>query len=150
VRSTYGEVSTMNLRLANSRKNSSIGLLRDRGEGNLVYVWARSLNYNFQELGFSSVRLTNSSHPTVFARMMIEGLDNHLRTFGFTRLPSKQAFYRYVNFNVGNLLSDITRLQGDKRIGIFPKIILQPFITSFQKDSPQVGLLVDVDYAFRP
>ncbi len=127
----------------------SIGLLRDRGEGNLVYAWSRSSDIIFQESGFSSVRLNKSSHPTVFARIMVEGLDNHLRTLGFTRLPSKPAFYRYVNFSSGNLLSEIAKLQGEKRIGIFPKVILQSFITSFQKDSPQIGLLVDVDYAFR-
>ena len=125
-----------------------MGFVRDRDNGQRVHAWTCTSDGDFDENGFTQVDVAKSSHPTLFARIMMEGIDRPLKSIGFTRLPSKPFFYRYVNFSVGNMLAD-TQLKDDRGVGIHPKLILQSFITSFERDRPIIRLIVGVGYSFK-
>lgn len=133
-----------------ARLHPSFGFLRDRRDGNYVYAWSYSSNPSLQEPGFSPITISQGSHPTVLSKILTEGVSRHLQSIGFTRLPSKEFAYKFVNFSVGNLLSEIPELKAEENVlGVFPKINIQSFVTSFEVDRPRIGLIVDVDYAVR-
>jgi hypothetical protein len=57
--------------------------------------------------------------------------------------------HRFVDLRSGNLLAGISELADDSRIGIYPSVQLQTFVTAFDLDKPLVYLIVDVDQYFR-
>ncbi len=120
---------------------------RDVDDGARVYVWGHHSGVEFRQPGFRAVHVELFESTPLFCRVLLSGVDRHLHTRGFARIGRNG----YVNWGTGNLLSglDVRGFIPDARIGIFPKILIDSFVTRFRDGAPLVGVTVDIAYTTR-
>jgi len=120
---------------------------RDRYDGSRVYIWRHDESAAFARNGFRLASVARSDNPALFCRIMLEGIDRHLSGLGFVQIGRRG----YANWAVGNLLSriQVTGFVPDPRVGIFPKIEIDSFLTGSGNEHPVIGLVVDIVYTSR-
>lgn len=127
------------------RTRTELAFLRDRNYGSVVYAWRKQGAGGQPPSGFEPVSMSRGSYPGVFARAMLDAIDAKLQKEGFARLPSAPYVFRFVNFGSGNLLDEIAELR-DARLGIYPVVTIQSFVTTFGDGVPHIGIVIDVDH----
>lgn len=123
---------------------------RDRNDGSRIVVWRHDGNTEFVRPGFKPAVMTMDENVSLFCRVMLDGIDRHLRDRGFVRLRGRGT--AYANWATGNVFDRVfgKALDNDPRIGIFPEIHVESFVTSgAERGRPFVGLIVDVDSTLR-
>lgn len=119
---------------------------RDTRDGSRVYAWRHSGDVTFERVGFRPVTVTTGENAEFACRVMLDGIDRHLRAVGFTRVGGLRG--GYANWSLGNLFDRVLgdRLGRDARVGVYPRIVVDSFVTSgLSPDEPFIGLIVDVD-----
>jgi hypothetical protein len=114
---------------------------RDFTTGNTVYLWSESQSEPPGGLQAAKKELAVTDHPVLVSRMVLDAFENELVRMGFTELGHHRKCF--VNFNKGNLLAAIED-SVDSRVGVYPKISMNSFFTSFGNGEHIYGLLADI------
>ena len=83
----------------------------------------------------------------MFERLLQDAVEARLQSAGFRR----RGYRNFVNYSRGNLLEKIKPLSTAVKqpLGIYPKIVVDAFFTSFSDRALKLGLVVDVLYTTR-
>jgi hypothetical protein len=127
------------------KANSGTVTWRDRENGRVLYVWHPDGILTNKPTGFSEVSVTLHESPQLFQRLLTDAVERRLGGLGFTRKGAG-----FVNYSKPSLLASIPALaSADRRIGIYPKILIDVLFTKTALNNLVMGLVVDVVYTTR-
>ncbi len=127
------------------RANPGAVTWRDRENGRALYLWHPDRPLVEKPPGFNEVTINLEESPQIFQRMLFNAVERRLTTLGFTQKGSG-----FVNYSKPSLLASIPALAtADRRIGVYPKILLDILFTKTALDELVIGLVVDVVYTTR-
>lgn len=123
---------------------------RDALDSERVFVVPHRDDVTFRRDGFRAALVRVEENPYLFAHLLKDGIGRHLEGLGFTRVRRRE--FGFANWNVGNLL-DRVKAPGfahvDPRVGVYPRIIVESFITGEPDAAPSIGVVVDIAYDTR-
>jgi hypothetical protein len=114
--------------------------------GETLYLWPTGDTALAGTIQASPKRLVPADNPPLVSAMILQAFEQEMVSMGFTLTGRKRRCF--VNLSKGNFLVNITGTP-DGRVGVYPKIVLDSFFTSFAKDEYIFGLVVDVDTQVR-
>jgi len=117
------------------------GVWRD---GDKIYIWKRNSGVETADSSrFEKVELDVNSNPKLVSKMIREAIHAMMDELEFTKIPGRFGDFTFTKFTpTANFISADKNYKIDERVGIFPRVIIETFFTSFS-DSMIYGLLVD-------
>lgn len=113
-------------------------------DGNTIYIWKHGRNVPTSLDNFKAAKINLKDHPQLFSRILAEGIYRRMEELGYVKLPGRYGNFEFADFSLSsNLLAKGHRFKIDARVGIFPRIILETFFSSFSADII-LGLIVDL------
>ena len=124
-----------------TRLSADWSVWRNIISGNDVYLWSSTSDSVPPGLKVSLKKILVNENPALVSKIILDAFEREFIRIGFTPLGYKSKFF--VNFKKGNLLSDCD-ITIDSRVGIYPKILIDSFFTSFNRYKCIYGLVTDV------
>jgi hypothetical protein len=113
-------------------------------EADKIFVWKRNSDVKTADMsGFENVELRLNDNPKLVSKMVREATYATMGELGFTKIPGRFGDFTFAKFSpAANFISVDKNCKTDERVGIFPRVIIETFFTSFS-DSVIYGLVVD-------